>query len=179
MRFSWRSRERFLGSHFDRLFSVYGETAIFLVALPLIIGLLYYAGSASDRQPHHRDPAWSATDRSLAVHLRWHPVLRLCSFHPRRAGINPPFSDANFTPTTALMSDLALTGLITLGLLMIAIDLLATLQPARPGMAWRRAPLSSPGPAIVTWFFVVIALIFLAAISMPLIDRLYDGGFSR
>src|SRR5690554_3713281 len=27
---------------FDRLLSVYGETAIFLVALPLIIGLLYY-----------------------------------------------------------------------------------------------------------------------------------------
>ena len=36
-------RQVFLkGVTFDRLLSVYGETAIFLVALPLIIGLLYY-----------------------------------------------------------------------------------------------------------------------------------------
>lgn len=61
---------------------------------------------------------------------------------------------------------------------MIAIDLLATLHNLRaPGMAWRRAPLFTWAGAIVTWLFVVIAPIFLAAISMLLIDRLYDGGF--
>src|SRR5690606_36751486 len=30
------------GVTFDRLLSVYGETSIFLVALPLVIGLLYF-----------------------------------------------------------------------------------------------------------------------------------------
>ncbi|MCB0867610.1 MAG: cbb3-type cytochrome c oxidase subunit I, partial [Solirubrobacterales bacterium] len=101
-------------------------------------------------------------------------------FTPPEAGINPlpPFSDTTFTPNNGVDVWIASTGMVTLGLLLIAIDLLATLHNLRaPGMAWRRAPLFTWAGAIVTWLFAVIAPIFIAAITMLLIDRLYSGGF--
>ncbi|MFN8142208.1 MAG: cbb3-type cytochrome c oxidase subunit I [Solirubrobacterales bacterium] len=167
------------GVTFDRLLSVYGETAIFLVALPLIIGLLYYVvplqiGSRTTAIPRvGQIGLWMFIFGGLLLYGSF-------LFTPPEAGINPlpPFSDATFTPNNGVDVWIGSTGLITLGLLMIAIDLLATLHNLRaPGMAWRRAPLFTWAGAIVTWLFVVIAPIFLAAISMLLIDRLYDGGF--
>jgi heme/copper-type cytochrome/quinol oxidase subunit 1 len=68
--------------------------------------------------------------------------------------------------------------MVTLGLLMLAIDLLVTVRNLRaPGMAWRRAPIFVWTAAIVSWLFVVVAPIFLAAITMLLIDREVGGGF--
>jgi cytochrome c oxidase subunit 1 len=167
------------GVTFDRLLSVYGETAIFLVALPLIIGLLYYVvplqiGSRTTAIPRvGQIGLWLFIFGGILLYGSF-------LFTPPEAGINPlpPFSDATFTPNNGVDVWIGSTGLITLGLLMVAIDLLATLHNLRaPGMAWRRAPLFTWAGAIVTWLFVVIAPIFLAAISMLMIDRLYDGGF--
>ena len=167
------------GVTFDRLLSVYGETAIFLVALPLVIGLLYFV------VPLQIGARTTAIPRVGQIGL-WlfivGGILLYGSFlfTPPEAGINPlpPFSDATFTPNNGVDVWIASTGLISLGLLMVAIDLLATLHNLRaPGMAWRRAPLFTWAGAIVTWLFAVIAPIFLAAITMLLIDRLYDGGF--
>ncbi len=68
--------------------------------------------------------------------------------------------------------------MVTLGLLLLAIDLLVTLRNLRaPGMAWRRAPIFVWTAAIVTWLMVVIAPVFLAALTMLMIDRQLDGGF--
>ncbi|HRV59346.1 MAG TPA: cbb3-type cytochrome c oxidase subunit I, partial [Solirubrobacterales bacterium] len=167
------------GVTFDRLLSVYGETAIFLIALPLVIGLLYYVvplqiGSRTTAIPRvGQIGLWLFIFGGILLYGSF-------LFTPPEAGINPlpPFSDATFTPNNGVDVWIASTGLVTLGLLMVSIDLLATLHNLRaPGMAWRRAPLFTWAGAIVTWLFMIIAPIFLAAISMLLIDRLYDGGF--
>lgn len=167
------------GVTFDRLLSVYGETSIFLVALPLMIGLLYYV------VPLQIGARTTAIPRVGQIGL-WlfmvGGILLYASFlfTPPEAGINPlpPFSDHTFNPNNGVNVWIASTGLITLGLLLVAIDLLATLHNLRaPGMAWRRAPLFTWAGAVVTWLFAVIAPIFLAAITMLLIDRIYDGGF--
>ncbi len=167
------------GVTFDRLLSVYGETAIFLIALPLAIGLLYYV------VPLQIGARTTAIPRVGQIGL-WlfmvGGVLLYASFlfTPPEAGINPlpPFSDATFNPNNGVDVWITSTGMITLGLLLVSIDLLATLHNLRaPGMAWRRAPLFTWAAAIVTWLFTVIAPIFLAAITMLMIDRLYDGGF--
>jgi heme/copper-type cytochrome/quinol oxidase subunit 1 len=44
-------------------------------------------------------------------------------------------------------------------------------------MAWRRAPIFVWSAAIVSWLIVVIAPIFLAALTMLMIDRQLGGGF--
>jgi len=167
------------GVTFDRLLSMYGETAIFLVALPLIIGLLYYVVPLQIGSRTTAVPRVGQTGLWLFIFggiLLYGSLL----FTPPEAGINPlpPFSDATFTPNNGVDVWIGSTGLITLGLLMVSIDLLATLHNLRaPGMAWRRAPLFTWAGAIVTWLIVVIAPIFLAAITMLLVDRLYNGGF--
>ncbi len=167
------------GVTFDRLLSVYGETSIFLVALPLIIGLLYYVvplqiGSRGTALPRiGQIGLWLFIFGGILLYGSF-------LFTPPEAGINPlpPFSDATFTPNNGVNVWIGSTGLITLGLLMVSIDLLTTLHNLRaPGMAWRRAPLFTWAGAIVTWLFAVIAPIFIAAITMLLIDRIYDGGF--
>ena len=167
------------GVTFDRLLSVYGETAIFLVALPLIIGLLYYVVPLQIGARTTSIPRVGQIGLWLFI---FGGILLYASFlfTPPEAGINPlpPFSDATFAPNNGVDVWIGSTGLITLGLLLVSIDLLTTLHNLRaPGMAWRRAPLFTWASAIVTWLFVVIAPIFLAAITMLLIDRLYDGGF--
>lgn len=167
------------GVTFDRLLSVYGETAIFLVALPLAIGLLYYVvplqiGSRSTALPRiGQIGLWLFIFGGILLYGSF-------LFTPPEAGINPlpPFSDATFTPNNGVNVWIGSTGLVTLGLLLISIDLLTTLHTLRaPGMAWRRAPLFTWASAIVTWLFATIAPIFIAAITMLMIDRLYGGGF--
>lgn len=164
---------------FDRLLSVYGGTAIFLVAMPLIIGLLYYVVPL---QIGARTTAIPRVGQIGMWMFIFGGILLYGSFlfTPPEAGINPlpPFSDATFSPNNGVDVWITSTGLVTLGLLMVAIDLLATLHNLRaPGMAWRRAPLFTWAGAIVTWLFVIVAPIFLAAITMLMIDRLGGGGF--
>ncbi|HMT04162.1 MAG TPA: cbb3-type cytochrome c oxidase subunit I [Solirubrobacterales bacterium] len=167
------------GVTFDRLLSAYGETSIFLIALPLVIGLLYYVVPLQIGSRGTAVPRVGQTGLWLFI-LGGFLLYGSFLFTPPEAGINPlpPFSDTTFTPNNGVDVWIASTGMVTLGLLLIAIDLLATLHNLRaPGMAWRRAPLFTWAGAIVTWLFAVIAPIFIAAITMLLIDRLYSGGF--
>lgn len=164
---------------FDRLLSVYGASAIFLVALPLTIGLLYYVvplqiGSRGTALPRIGQVGlWLFIFGGILLYGSF-------LFTPPEAGINPlpPFSDATFTPNNGVDVWLSSVAMILIGLLLISIDLLTTLHNLRaPGMAWRRAPLFTWAGAIVTWLFTIVAPIFLAAITMLMIDRLYGGGF--
>ncbi len=66
----------------------------------------------------------------------------------------------------------------TLGFVLIAVNLVATLRRLRaPGMAWRRVPVFAWAAAICSWLMLVIGPVMLAAISMLLIDRNFDGIF--
>lgn len=167
------------GVTFDRLLSVYGETAIFLVALPLVIGLLYYVVPIQIGSRGTAIPRVGQIGLWLFIFggfLLYGSFL----FTPPEAGINPlpPFSETTFTPNNGVDVWIGSTGLITFGLLLVAIDLLTTLHNLRaPGMAWRRAPLFTWAGAIAGWLFAVIAPIFLAGVTMLMIDRTYDAGF--
>ena len=66
----------------------------------------------------------------------------------------------------------------TLGFVFIAIDLLTTLRNMRaPGMAWRRVPVFSWAATVCCWLMLVIGPVLLAALTMLMIDRNYDGIF--
>lgn len=164
---------------FDRLLSVYGATAIFLFALPLCIALLYYVvplqiGARSTALPRlGQTGLWLFLLGGLVLYASF-------LFTPPEAGINPlpPLSEITFTSNNGVDAWIASVAMVTLGLLMLAIDLLVTVRNMRaPGMAWRRAPYFVWTAAIVTWLFVVIAPVFLAALAMLLIDRQAGGGF--
>jgi cytochrome c oxidase subunit 1 len=164
---------------FDRLLSVYGATAIFLFILPLCIGLLYYVTPLQIGSRGTALPRLGQTGLWLFI-LGGFLLYASFLFTPPEAGINPfpPLSQHIFTPNNGVDVWIASTGLVTLGILLLAIDLLVTVRNMRaPGMAWRRAPIFVWTAAIVCWQIVIIAPIFLAALTMLMIDRQLDGGF--
>jgi cytochrome c oxidase subunit 1 len=164
---------------FNRMLSLYGATAIFLFAIPLALGLFYYVtplqiGARSTALPR-------LGQLGLWLYLAGATVLYAgFLFTPSEAGVNPlaPLSELAFLPNNGVDAWAAATGLATLGFVLIAIDLIATLRRMRaPGMAWRRLPVFSWAAAICSWLLLVVGSVMLAAITMLLIDRNFDGVF--
>lgn len=164
---------------FDRLLSVYGATSIFLVALPLLIGLLYFVIPLQIGTRTTALPRVGQTGVWLFIFggfLLYGSFL----FTPPEAGINPlpPLSSTTYAPNNGVDVWIGATGLLTLGLLFVSIDLLATVRNLRaPGMTWRRAPIFTWAGMIVSTLFVIVAPIFLAAVTMLMLDRRYGSGF--
>ena len=164
---------------FNRMLSLYGATAIFLFAVPLALGFFYYA------TPLQIGARGTALPRlgQLGTWLYVAGATVLYSgflFTPTEAGVNPlaPLSSLAFLPNNGVDAWAAATGLATLGFVLIAIDLVATLRKKRaPGMAWRRLPVFSWAAAICSWLLLAIGPVMLAAITMLLIDRNFDGIF--
>ena len=99
---------------------------------------------------------------------------------PSEAGVNPlaPLSELAFLPNDGVDAWLSATGFATLGFVLIAIDLTTTLRNVRaPGMAWRRLPIFAWAAAIGSWLMLFIGPVLLAAFTMLLIDRNFDGIF--
>jgi heme/copper-type cytochrome/quinol oxidase subunit 1 len=164
---------------FNRMLSLYGATAIFLFALPLALGLFYYVA------PLQIGARGTALPRLGQIGL-WLFLLGAAILYtgflytPSEAGANPlsPLSGIAFLPNNGVDAWCAATGLATLGFVLIAIDLLATLRGLRaPGMAWRRLPAFAWAAAICSWLTIVCGATLLAAIAMLLIDRNFDGIF--
>jgi cytochrome c oxidase subunit 1 len=66
----------------------------------------------------------------------------------------------------------------TLGFVLIAVNLVTTLRNMRaPGMAWRRLPVFAWAGAICSWLLLVIGPVMLAALTMLMIDRNFNGIF--
>jgi cytochrome c oxidase subunit 1 len=164
---------------FNRMLSLYGATAIFLFAIPLALGLFYYMA------PLQIGARGTALPRlgQLGLWLYFAGALVLYSgflFTPSEAGVNPlaPLSELAFLPNNGVDAWAASAGLATLGFVLIAINLVATLRRMRaPGMAWRRVPVFAWSAAICSWLLLVIGPAMLAAITMLLIDRNFDGIF--
>src|SRR5690606_5154732 len=69
-------------------------------------------------------------------------------------------------------------GLVVLGFVCWAINMIVTLHTMRaPGMAWRRAPIFSWAAAAISYLLVVIGPVMLAALTMLMVDRRFDGHF--
>jgi cytochrome c oxidase subunit I len=164
---------------FNRMLSLYGATAIFLFALPLVLGLFYYVA------PLQIGARGTALPRLGQIGL-WLFLLGAAILYtgflytPSEAGANPlsPLSGIAFLPNNGVDAWSAATGLATLGFVLISIDLVATLRGLRaPGMAWRRLPVFAWAAAICSWLTIVCGATLLAAIAMLLIDRNFDGIF--
>jgi heme/copper-type cytochrome/quinol oxidase subunit 1 len=164
---------------FNRMLSLYGATAIFLFAIPLALGLFYYVAPL---QSGARGTALPRLGQlGMWLYLAGATVLYTGFLYtPSEAGVNPlpPLSGITFLPNNGVDAWCASTGLATLGFVLIAIDLVATLHTLRaPGMAWRRLPVFSWAAGICSWLMVVIGPVMLGAITMLLIDRNFDGIF--
>jgi heme/copper-type cytochrome/quinol oxidase subunit 1 len=164
---------------FNRMLSLYGATAIFFFALPLAVGFFYYVtplqiGARGTALPRiGQIGAWLFIAGATVLYAGF-------LFTPSEAGINPlpPLSSITFLANNGVDAWAAATGLATLGFVLIAVDLVATLRRLRaPGMAWRRLPVFSWAAAICSWLLLVIGPVMLAAITMLLIDRNFDGIF--
>jgi len=164
---------------FNRMLSLYGATAVFLCALPLALGFFYYVtplqiGARGTALPRlGQTGTWLFIAGAAVLYSGF-------LFTPTEAGVNPlpPLSGLAFLPDNGVDAWAAATGLATLGFVLIAIDLVATLRRLRaPGMAWRRLPAFSWAAAICSWLLLAIGPVMLAAIAMLLIDRNFDGIF--
>ena len=164
---------------FNRLLSLYGATAIFLFAIPLALGFFYYLAPL---QAGARGTALPRIGQiGLWLYLAGATVLYSgFLFTPSEAGVNPlaPLSELAFLPNNGVDAWAATTGLATLGFVLLSVNLVATLHGLRaPGMAWRRLPVFAWAAGICSWLMLFIGPVMLAAISMLLIDRNFDGIF--
>jgi len=164
---------------FNRMLSLYGATAIFLFAIPLALGFFYYVAPL---QIGARGTALPRVGQvGMWLYLAAATVLYSgFLFTPTEAGVNPlaPLSELAFLPNNGVDAWAAANGLATLGFVLIAINLVATMRRMRaPGMAWRRLPIFAWAAGICSWLMLVIGPVMLAAITMLTIDRNFDGIF--
>jgi heme/copper-type cytochrome/quinol oxidase subunit 1 len=164
---------------FNRMLSLYGATAVFLFAIPFALGFFYYAAPLQIGARGTALPRLGQT--GMALYVAGATVLYATFlFTPSEAGVNPlaPLSELAFLSSNGVDAWATATGLATLGFVFIAIDLVATLRTMRaPGMAWRRVPVFAWSAAVSSWLMVVIGPVLLAALTMLMIDRNYDGIF--
>jgi heme/copper-type cytochrome/quinol oxidase subunit 1 len=164
---------------FNRMLSLYGASAVFFFAIPLALGFFYYVaplqigarGTALPRLGQIGLALWGAGATVLYAGFL---------FTPSEAGVNPlsPLTEVAFLANNGVDAWATATGLATLGFVAIAIDLLTTLRNMRaPGMAWRRLPIFSWAATVSSWLLLFIGPVLLAALTMLLIDRNYDGIF--
>jgi heme/copper-type cytochrome/quinol oxidase subunit 1 len=164
---------------FNRMLSLYGATAVFLFAIPLALGFFYYVAPL---QIGARGTALPRLGQiGVALYVAGATVLYAgFLFTPSEAGVNPlaPLSELAFLSNNGVDAWATATGLATLGFVLVAIDLLTTLRNMRaPGMAWRRVPVFSWAATVSCWLLLVIGPVLLAALTMLMIDRNYDGIF--
>ncbi len=164
---------------FNRMLSTYGATAVFFFALPLALGFFYYVA------PLQIGARGTALPRlgQLGVTLFGAGAALLYAgfmFTPSEAGVNPlsPLTELAFLSNNGVDAWATATGLATLGFVFLSIDLLTTLRRLRaPGMAWRRVPIFAWAATVSSWLMLVIGPILLAALTMLMIDRNYEGIF--
>jgi cytochrome c oxidase subunit 1 len=164
---------------FNRMLSTYGATAVFFFAIPLALGFFYYVAPL---QIGARGTALPRLGQiGVALFLAGATVLYAAFlFTPSEAGVNPlpPLSEVAFLANNGVDAWAAATGLATLGFVLIAIDLSTTLRNMRaPGMAWRRVPVFAWAANVGSWLLLTIGPVLLAALTMLMIDRNYDGVF--
>jgi cytochrome c oxidase subunit 1 len=164
---------------FNRMLSNYGATSIFLFAIPLALGLFYYVA------PLQIGARGTALPRLGQIGLALYAAAAVVLYGgllytPSEAGVNPlaPLTEVAFLSSNGVDVWATATGLATLGFVFIAIDLLTTLRTMRaPGMAWRRVPVFAWAAAVSSWLLLFIGPVLLAALTMLMIDRNYDGIF--
>ncbi len=164
---------------FNRILSLYGETAIFLFAIPLVVGLIYYVvplqiGARTTALPRLGQLAfwlWAGGAAMLYISL---------VYTPPESGVNPlpPLSSIAFAPSNGADVWLGSVGLICLGFICFSINMIVTLRNLRaPGLAWRRLPPFAWTATVASVLLGVISVVMLAAVTMLMFDRNVNGIF--
>lgn len=164
---------------FDGLLSIYGVTAVLLFAMPLFMGLMTFV------VPLQIGARGVALPRigALSFWLWLMGALTIYAsllYTPSQAGTFnlPPLSNAFFAEASGSDAWAAGVGLISLALILFAVNMATTVAVNRaPGMVWRRVPLFSFASTVVSWTLLVVAPIMLAATTMLIFDRNFDGTF--
>jgi cytochrome c oxidase subunit I len=164
---------------FDRLLSASGVTAVVLFGVPLALGLISYIvplqiGARGVAFPRLASLSWWLyVGGGVTIYASF-------LYHPSEAGTNPlpPLSDQIFSPTNGVDAWIAGAGLAVLGFVVFAVNMVATLRAERaPGMAWRRTPLFTWSAAVSSYILLVAGSVMLAALTMLIIDRHFNGVF--
>lgn len=166
-------------SLFDRMLTMNGATLIFFFALPLAFGFFTYVvplqigarGLAFPRLANFS--FWLFAFGGLALYATF-------IFTPPDVGVNPwpPLSAIDFATNNGTDAWILACGLSLLGMILLAVNLAATVRRMRaPGMAWRRVPAFSWSAAISSWVLIVAGALMLAAMAMLEIDRHFSGVF--
>lgn len=164
---------------FNRLLSVGGATLVFLFILPFAFALFTYVVPL---QIGARRLAFGRL-ANVGFWLWAFGVTAIYTtyvFTPPDTGINPlpPLSETAFSTNNGVDAWTLGCGLAVLGMILLAVNLIATLKTQRaPGMAWRRVPLFSWAAAISSYVIVIAGGAMLAALTMLMIDRHFDGVF--
>ncbi|HET6830956.1 MAG TPA: cbb3-type cytochrome c oxidase subunit I [Solirubrobacterales bacterium] len=164
---------------FDRLLSAFGATSLLLFALPLVIGLMsivapLQVGARGMALPRlHHLSYWLYAFGGVTIYGSF-------LYRPSEAGTLalPPLSSSEFLPGAAVDAWLVGVALAVLGFVCFSVSMIATLRDSRaPGMALQRMPLFSWASATVSYTLLAVGPIFLAALTMLMIDRHYGGVF--
>ena len=167
---------------YDQLFTLHGTTMIFLVTVPMLVGLGKLPCSAHDRGARH---GLSATERPglLVVPLRWFSSLlqhsgRKCARHGLVQLCSAQREAILFLAGRRLLGARAI--LDRHWYTLAGINLIVTIATLRaPGMTLKRLPLFAWMTAVNS-FLIVFALPALnAAVVMLLIDRNYSAVLHR
>jgi cytochrome c oxidase subunit 1 len=164
---------------FDRLFSAFGATALILFLLPLLIVLFSYVvplqvGARGMALPRlHHLSYWLYLFGGVVIYLSflYRPsVSGTISLAPLSS---PTFNAQHGTDAWAIGVGLALIGFV-----LWAVSTIATVRANRaPGLVWRRVPPFTWAGATVAYTLLVTCSVMLAALTMLIIDRNFDGSF--
>jgi heme/copper-type cytochrome/quinol oxidase subunit 1 len=164
---------------FNRLLSAYGVTGVLLFAVPLFMGLISYVVPLQIGARSVALPRLNALSYWLYV-LGGVTIYASFLYRPSEAGTLalPPLSDQVFSINNGVDAWAAGVGLVVLGFVCFAVNMVTTVRNNRaPGMVWRRVPLFSFAATVISYTLLVIGPVMIAAVSMLLIDRNFDGVF--
>ena len=164
---------------FDRLLSAYGVTGVLLFAVPLFLGLISYVVPLQIGARGVALPRINALSYWLYL---FGAIVMYASFlyRPSEAGTLAlaPLSDELFSPSHGVDAWAVGVSMVCLSMITFGINMVTTVRLNRaPGMVWRRVPPFSFAATVISYTMLVIGPIMLAALTMLLIDRNFDGIF--
>jgi heme/copper-type cytochrome/quinol oxidase subunit 1 len=164
---------------FNRLMSSSATTFLVLFAIPLGLGLISYVVPL---QIGARGVAFPRLNQ-LSYWLYAAGAFTLYAsflYSAPESGVLglPPLADTTFTNTHGTDAWIAAMALALAGFTCFAINMIVTLRRMRaPGVAWRRMPPFAWSGAVISWVLVVIGPVMIAALTMLMIDRNFNGIF--
>lgn len=164
---------------FSRLLSASAVTLVVLFAIPFAIGLIGYIvplqiGARGVAMPRLNQLSYWLY---LAGAVTIYGTFMYAAPESGTLAL-PPLSDTAFSPGNGTDAWIVGTALALAGFVLFAVNLVVTVQRMRaPGIAWRRASLFSWAGAIASCVLLLVGPAMIAALTMLIVDRRFDGVF--